>query len=296
MVKIVYMALIPVVLLAILGVELSRRRWKPGPVRSWFDLLCPAFWIGLPIACALCVLLGANAWKFGSPWETGYSQWKQFGKPLFAGSITAGLHGFLFERGHSILIYFPLFTFALFGYREFFRKYRADTVLFASTGVIMLLLCSHLAEWAGGWAYGPRYMLPFLPLLSLPFLSTLEFLMNNWRKWWVAGCAVVVAGALFCSFEFQMKVNAMPFFAYYKLLGLFVSLQIPEVDEYFAHHSLGEVDADLLAYKKGKPWRVFEAVAPTLNAKGVEKVRELLRVYTASNYYFWPDAPEPAGR
>jgi hypothetical protein len=53
---------------------------------------------------------------------------------------------------------------------------------------------------------------------------------------------------------------------------------------------LGVVDGDLVAYKHGKPWRPFELMEPELNAQGVEEVKGLLRLNTASNYYFWPDA------
>jgi hypothetical protein len=73
------------------------------------------------------------------------------------------------------------------------------------------------------------------------------------------------------------------------LENFFLGFHIPEVDKYFRTHTLAEVDADLVAYKKGKPWPVFELMQPVLNAKGVEEVTSLLRQNTASNYYFWPD-------
>jgi hypothetical protein len=243
--------------------------------------------IAVPLACALGVLLAVNAYKFGSPLETGWSQ----GGSVFGDNIFAGLYGFLFERGHSIFLYFPIFTFALFGYREFFKSYPLDTLLFTSIGILMLLLCAKVGDWVGGWGYGPRYILPYLPLLSLPFLKTIDFFVKNWRKWPAAACAVLVAGTLFWSFKFQLDVNSMPFFAYYKLEGLFVVFGNPRIDDYFFKHSMGEVDADLVAYKKGKPWLVFELMKPSLNPKGIAKVNDILRQYTASNYYFWPDTP-----
>jgi hypothetical protein len=243
-------------------------------------------WFGLPIACALCALFASNAYQYGSPLESGWDQ----GSPMFTGNVATGLHGYLLAPSHSIFLYFPIFVFALFGYREFFKSYRADTLLFSSFGIVMLLVYARLGDWTGGWGYGPRYMLPYLPLLGLPFLKTMEYFLEDWRKWWVGGCAAVVAGVLLFSFHFQLGVNAVPFFAYYKLENFFLGFHIPEVDGYFRNHTLGQVDADLVAYKNGKPWRVAELMKPVLNAKGVEEIGALVRLNSVSNYYFWPDA------
>jgi hypothetical protein len=120
----------------------------------------------------------------------------------------------------------------------------------------------------------------------------MEFLLKNRRRWQVAGCAALVAAALFCSFRFQLNVNALPFFGYYKLENFLLGFHMPEVDRYFRERTQGGVDADLLAYKKGKPWRVLELMEPVLNAQGVEEIRALLRVNTTSNYYLWRDPPE----
>jgi hypothetical protein len=211
---------------------------------------------------------------------------------MFTGNIPTGLHGYLLAPSHSIFLYFPIFVFALFGYPEFFKSYRPDTLLFSSLGLVMLLVYSKLGDWTGGWGYGPRYMLPYLPLLSLTFLKTMEYFLENRRKWWVGGCAAVVAGVLLFSFHFQLGVNAVPFFAYYKLENFFLGFHMPEVDGYFRKRTLGEVDADLLGYKSGKPWRVFELMEPVLNAKGVEEIGALVRLNTVSNYYLWPDSSQ----
>ncbi len=278
LVKTVFVVLIPVVFLVSFLPRLDRPVAYPALLRR-------AAWFGLPVLCALCALFAANNYQYGSPLETGWSQ----GDPMFGGKISVGLYGYLLGPGHSIFLYFPILTFALFGYREFFKCHRSDAVLFSSMGIVMLLLCSNLLDWGGGWGYGSRYLLPYLPLLSLPFVKTMECLSTNWRKPWAGGCAAIVALALILSFRFQLNVNAMPFFAYYKLENFCLGFHVPEIDRYFKQHTLGEVDADLIAYKNGKPWPVFEVLKPSLNAKGIEEIQALLRANSVSNYYFWPD-------
>lgn len=277
LVKTVYLMLIPVICLLLVLSCLGRSF-------SYAALLRRAAWIALPVFCALCLLLAANTYEFGSPLESGWGQ----SSPVFSGNILAGLYGFLFTPGYSIFLCFPILTFALFGYPQFSKSYRLDTLLFSSIGILMLLVYSKFDVWSGGWGYGPRYMLPYLPLLSLPFLITMEFLLNNWRTWWAATCAAMVAGALLLSFHRQMEVNALPFFAYYKLENFFLGFHMPEVDTYFKSHTLAAVDADLLAYKSGKPWPVLELMEPVLNAKGIAEVNSLVALNTVSNYYFWP--------
>lgn len=282
LVKTVNVLMIPVVLLVFVVAWLIRPTGYPVLLRR-------AAWFGLPVLCALCALFAANAYQYGSPFESGYSQ----GYPVFAGgSIPTGLRGYLFESDHSIFIYFPIFAFALFGYPKFFKRYPLDALIFSSIGLLMLLVNSRLGDWRGGWGYGSRYLLPYLPLASLPFLKTMEFLLENWRKWLVSGCAALMVAALGWSFHSQLAVNGFPFFGYYKLESFFLGFHMPEVDRYFRSHTFAEVDADLVAYKHGKPWQVMELMEPVLNAQGIDAAKATVRRYTASNYYFWPDPPQ----
>ena len=232
--------------------------------------------------------------QFGSPFESGYGQWQERGKPIFSGHVLTGLADFLFHPQCSIFLYFPVLPLALFGYRKFWRAHRLDALLSRASAVILLLLYSKMSEWRGGWGYGPRYMVPVLPLLGIPFVYTLEFLSEHWRQWWGAACSAAVALILLYSLRLQLDANALPFFAFFRLQGLFAQLHDPEIDRYFTDHSYGAVNADLLAWKNGRPWRVLELAAPMLNAESLVQVKQAVRFFTKSNYYFWPDPPDPA--
>jgi len=290
LVKTFFVILIPIVFSFVAVVEYQRLDPNRRPI-SFKTAVTPfrqAAWIAFPIVCAGCVLLAVNACKYGSPFETGW------GGPAFDGNFLVGLRGFLFERRHSVFIYFPVFTFALPGYPVFLRKHRLDGLLFLSIGLLIFLFCCKLGDWVGGWGYGPRYMLPYLPLLSLPFIDTMELISANRRKIWVAAGAAVIGVALIFSFETQLRVNAVPFFAYYRLQIAFTALRIPGVDGYFTDRTLGGVAADLLAFKKSKPMPLLQLASPVLNARGIEKFTEIVRANCVSNYYFWPDPSESA--
>ena len=291
LVKLFFLVLVPIVLLFAAVAEWRRlhAQGKAAPLREGVAALRPAIWVALPVFCAVGTLLLANTVQYGSPVETG---WRG---PQFGGNFLAGLHGFTLERRHSIFLYFPIFTFALIGYPAFFREHRMDCLLFLTIGGIVLLFCSKLGDWVGGWGYGPRYMLPYLPLLSLPFIKTMQFISRKWWKWWVAIAAGAMAGALCWSFKTQVEVNAVPFFAYYRLQIAFAPLRIPEIKSYFEDRTFGGLAKDLLAFKAGKPWRALELARPALNDNGIQKFTEVARENSASNYYFWRDASPAPG-
>ena len=290
LVKVFFLILVPIALFFEFAVEWRRLRNLVAASRA-------AMWVAVPAGCAVGALLLVNTIKFGAPLDMGYrmlvsSGHDTVGLSEFTGDFFAGMHGFLLERRHSIFLYFPILAFALFGYRSFYREHRIDCLLFLTIGVLALLLCAKLGDWVGGWGYGPRYMLPYLPLLSLPFIKTVELTSRNWRRWWAIVLAGGIAVALCWSFKIQMEVNSVPFFAYYRLQSAFTALRVAEVDSYFDHQTFGGLAADLLAYRNGKPWRVLELAKPILNEQGVEHFTEITRENAASNYYFWPDASQ----
>jgi hypothetical protein len=82
---------------------------------------------------------------------------------------------------------------AVIGARRFYRQHRAEAL--ACLGVVVshyAFYCGHF-EWAGGGAWGPRYLMIALPFALLPLLSYLEMLRER-RVWVALGSVVVVAG------------------------------------------------------------------------------------------------------
>lgn len=162
--KLVYAAVVPVGL----AVFLYARR-RDGFWTSLRSLLLPALF-ALP---GLALLLLHNWVKTGHPLRTGY-QSGQLG--LFAGELSTGLFGLLLSPGKGLLFYAPPLLLAGFGIVRAWRTERRLTVLVGLLALVVTLISAKYPVWHGGYCYGPRYLVPLVPLLLLlavPWLSDL---------------------------------------------------------------------------------------------------------------------------
>ena len=91
------------------------------------------------------------------------------------------LFGILFAPGVGLFIFCPILLTVFFSFVDFFRKNKADCLLFLS--FLMLNIIYHVAV-TGGWhglnAWGPRYLLLVIPFLLIPLGASLE--QRNKRK------------------------------------------------------------------------------------------------------------------
>jgi hypothetical protein len=118
----------------------------------------------LPSAAALAFMFWLNWWRFG--------EWQTFNPPVANESFTLrqlpeGIFGNLLSPGRSIFLYSPPALLGLFGAREFYRRQPAEAVLFAAISALFVVFYSSYSVWHGGWAWGPRYLLPVIPLLMI---------------------------------------------------------------------------------------------------------------------------------
>jgi len=128
----------------------------------------------LPLAVALIGLALYNAARFGSPLETGYSEglgsaMRDTHPPHTLASLAEGLYGLLISPGKGLLEYAPVLLLAPLGAAMLWRRRRRPELLLLLT-VFALDLVAHanvLIRWVGGWSWGPRFLLPVLPLALL---------------------------------------------------------------------------------------------------------------------------------
>lgn len=130
-----------------------RRRWT-----GWLAFLIPIVIGG--------VLIGGWNWlRFGSPLTTSYAAWQPetgFGTP-----IMVGVFGLWLSVGKGMLIYNPIAWLGLIGLIPLWRHDRSLTVLIGLLLLIPTIFFARYDLWTGGWNWGPRYLLPLLPLLVL---------------------------------------------------------------------------------------------------------------------------------
>ncbi|MGH7898207.1 MAG: hypothetical protein ACREQQ_09650, partial [Candidatus Binatia bacterium] len=129
-----------------------------GRIRSWKNLAI----LSAPLAVG-CVSLGLyNFWRFGAWLDTGYDLSRErFDRPLGIGALSL-----LASPQFGLLVFFPAASLGVFGLREAFTKFRCEALL--AVAVVVTLLLVHARWWAfWGMNWGPRFLVPAIPLLSL---------------------------------------------------------------------------------------------------------------------------------
>jgi hypothetical protein len=124
-----------------------------------------AFMIPLTIIIFIVVLV--NFWRFGSVTEFGYYG---YGSVAVHGGWE-GLLGLLISPGFGMVVYFPPVILVPFAVRKliFKKQYRHVAFLIVYLSVAFWLFFGTLSydepvSWSGAFAWGPRYMIPLLPL------------------------------------------------------------------------------------------------------------------------------------
>ncbi len=125
------------------------------------------------LACAALVLW-YNAARFGSPWASGYGA--EVSVASFSTPWHVGLYGLLFSSGKSLFVYAPLLVLAPAGFALMLRRHAPERALAATLLVVWalnLLVYARFMAWAGDGSWGPRYLVPLLPLGLLPVATYL---------------------------------------------------------------------------------------------------------------------------
>ena len=238
------------------------------------------FW-WLPLSIFIGVLLATNWSKFGSPLATGYTQWNEESHP-FSLNVWPGIRGLVLSKNGSVFLYFPVLIFALIGWPIFFKKHGREAQLIVGFAGALLLATSAFANWKGSACYGPRYLLPVLPLASLPFVYFLDWIQNSTSKtarWLSRGVLLV---SLAYSFVLQLAVNSLPFFFWYDLLK--IAEKNNAASKYLDSH-FGLVEFDFIRGEFGWSSRFQDRFVSKLDSQQFLQF-ESLRAETKWNYYW----------
>ena len=288
--KMVYVILLPVVLVFF---ALSKRpRFRSESVTTERNKLASQllfFW--LPLSIFVCILLAASWYKFGSPLDTGYLQWERETRP-FTANLVPALTGFIFSKQWSIFLSFPVLLFALIGWPTFYKKYKSHAVLVAILGAALLFTNSAFANWRGEACYGPRYLLPVLPLLSLPFLQAADWMTSIRSRITKGLIYAAVGGSLTYSFLLQVGVNSLPFLFWYDLYAVPENRTSSPTVDYLRSHHFGTINIDFLRYAAGRPSRFNHDYAAHLEPSEFVSL-EGFKAETHFNYYWFPNPVEP---
>jgi hypothetical protein len=146
--------------------------------RDWRALAA----LSVPPMAATGVILWQDYVMFGSPWRSP--------QPFQAGSLVEGLGGLWLSVRHGVLATSPIAAAALAGWPYLLKQRPGDAVPLAAAFGLYFLLMALWYAWTGGHAYGPRLIVPVLPLLLLGLLGLVR------SPLWRCGSARAVTACL----------------------------------------------------------------------------------------------------
>lgn len=165
----------------------------------------PSRW-AIPLGgVALAVLghLAYNLARFGNPLESGYGA--QASAAAFSTPLLVGLYGLLLSSGKGVLWFAPAIALAPAGLAEMTRRRQhsgeprhgppARNAAWAAVAVWVagLLQFGTFQHWAGDGSWGPRYLVPLLPLAFLAVAFALTAASRARRRLaWALGLAGLV--------------------------------------------------------------------------------------------------------
>jgi len=174
-----YLVLLPAIIWLLADAAAPGSTPKERLQQSLFGISMAA----LASACVAVVYFWYNWIRFGSPLMP------EFGAaPVWREQPISGFLALTISPGKSVLLFSPILILGLLGFKDFRQKHPtlAMAIVFATIGHVALI--SSLMFVGGDYCWGPRYLLPLMPLWML---MTLPLANRIREKFWIK--ALVVA-------------------------------------------------------------------------------------------------------
>ena len=142
----------------------------------------------LPLGCALAFSAWYNLYRFGSIVNDGHSA---NAADKFTFQPWVGILGMTISPGKGLLWYCPVVIFALVGVPRFIARHGIACKLALSIATLSLLPYLFVPDWYGGDAWGPRFIIPILPLVLLPALEGHDVFSTDSRRKAVAWAILI---------------------------------------------------------------------------------------------------------
>jgi hypothetical protein len=128
--------------------------------------------LAVGIAVAAAIHVSWNTYRFGQPFDFGYG-WGDMiprlpPRQFLAADVPRGLAVLLLSPGKSIVLWAPALLLAAARAKHFWRREPGAAVGLACSAVVGLIFFAAYLFPEGGYAHGPRNLVPLIPLLLLP--------------------------------------------------------------------------------------------------------------------------------
>ena len=149
------------------------------------------------VAPLLCLVLLYNQLNYGNALKPGYER-QAFVSPFFS-----GIFGLLFSPSRGLFLFSLPVIIAFMGLTGFHKKFPLLLSLCAGIVLVRIAILAKWFSWQGGWCWGPRLLLPVMPLFFLPALEVFEKwrLLARWIRITILG---ILAAGLFVQFMGSM--------------------------------------------------------------------------------------------
>jgi hypothetical protein len=154
LVKLLYVAFFPLFLVYLIA--------RPGSLRQ---RIRNATLFMFPFVLAVCFLAWLNLARFGNLLESGYGSEAGL---FFPSQLWHAVPQLLGSPDKGLLVFCPILILGVFGWKEFAKRYRPEALLCGGLVVGNLILAGAWHSWIGGWSWGPRLLVPAIPLWLLP--------------------------------------------------------------------------------------------------------------------------------
>jgi 4-amino-4-deoxy-L-arabinose transferase-like glycosyltransferase len=155
---------------------------------------------GFAVVPLLLFDLWYNKLRFGSYTDTGHSE-KIFGNPLLS-----GIGGLVISPGKGLIWYTPAIFLLIVAAPRFARRWPTLATLFFAITASYIVFYGAVQYWHGDPAWGPRYIYPILPYVTIP-IAEVFCLRSLWR--WPARIAATIVIAVSLAVQFVAVTVSM---------------------------------------------------------------------------------------